>query len=97
MPAAARQGDPGVPHCSGYNIATGSPNVVINGRPAARIGDVSAPHLIPGGSTCGVHVAPIVSGSSSVFINGRPAAFVGSRLGGCTSVASGSSDVVIGA
>ena len=96
MPAAARLGDLGVPHCSAYVIATGSTDVVINGRPAARVGDVSTPHLIPGGRRCGTHIAPIVTGSSSVIINARPAAFVGSKLAGCTAVATGSSDVIIG-
>lgn len=96
MPAAARVGDLGVPHCSPYVIATGSTDVVINGRPAARVGDVSTPHLIPGGRRCGTHLAPIVVGSTSVLINGRPAAFVGSYLAGCTFVATGSADVIIG-
>lgn len=96
MPAAARQGDAGVPHCSGYVIASASGDVTINGRGAARVGDISAPHLRPGGKFCVVHAAPIVSGSSSVLINGRPAARVGDPLGACTRVATGSSDVVIG-
>lgn len=96
MPAAARQGDLGVPHCSPYVIATASSDVVINGRGAARVGDISTPHLRPGGKKCPGHVAPIVIGSTSVLINGRPAAFVGSSLAGCTFVATGSSDVIIG-
>lgn len=96
MPAAARVGDPGVPHCSAYVIATGSTDVSINGRPAARVGDLSAPHLRPAGIICVTHVAPIVKGSSSVFINGRPAARQGDPLGGCTSVALGSPNVNIG-
>lgn len=95
MPAAARQGDAGVPHCSSYVIATGSADVKINDRGAARLGDVSTSHLKPA-KKCGSHTAPIIVGSSSVFINGRPAAYVGSKLGGCTAVATGSADVVIG-
>lgn len=95
MPAAARQGDLGVPHCSPYVIANGSTDVRINGRAAARVGDVSTPHLVPA-RFCFGHVAPIVVGSTSVLINGKPAAFVGSALAGCTFVATGSGDVVIG-
>jgi len=95
MPAAARRGDAGVPHCSAYVIATASSDVLINGRGAARIGDVSTPHLRPA-RRCPTHVAPIVTGSRSVFINGRPAATVGSKLAGCTVVATGSGDVIIG-
>lgn len=95
MPAAARQGDLGVPHCSSYTIAQGSGDVSINGRPAARVGDPSTPHLVPA-RRCFAHRASIVTGSSSVLINGRPAAHVGSKLAGCTFVATGSADVVIG-
>jgi uncharacterized Zn-binding protein involved in type VI secretion len=96
MPAAARQGDPGVPHCSSYVIATASPDVLINGRGAARSGDLSTPHLKPSGRDCKTHVAPIATGSTSVLINGKPAARVGDYLAGCTLVAAGSSDVIIG-
>lgn len=96
MPAAARQGDAGVPHCSPYVIASGSPTVLINGRPAARVGDISAPHLIPAGSRCVTHVAPIASGAASVLINGKPAARVGDSLAGCTAIAQGSVNVFIG-
>ncbi len=96
MPAAARQGDQGVPHCSGFTIANGSSNVNINGRPAARQGDSSTGHLIPARRRCFSHTASISSGSSSVIINGRPAARVGDSLAGCTSVAQGSSNVFIG-
>ena len=95
MPAAARRGDAGVPHCSAYVIATASSDVLINGRGAARVGDVSTPHRVPA-RICFTHLAPIVIGSTSVLINGRPAAFVGSYLAGCTFVATGSSDVIIG-
>jgi uncharacterized Zn-binding protein involved in type VI secretion len=96
MPAAARVGDLGVPHCSPYTIATGSTDVLINGRPAARVGDVSIPHLRPG-RKCRTHIASIAVGSTSVLINGKPAAYVGSYLSGCTFVATGSSDVIVGA
>lgn len=95
MPAAARRGDAGIPHCSGYVIATASGDVIINGRGAARVGDVNTPHLRPG-RPCPVHVVPIVSGSGSVFINGRQAARVGDPFASCTRVATGSSDVIIG-
>jgi len=95
MPAAARQGDAGVPHCSPYTIASGSADVKINGRSAARVGDVSTPHLVPA-RRCFVHTSGITRGSSSVFINGRPAATVGSSLTGCTPIAAGSPDVIIG-
>ena len=64
---AARQGDT---TSHGGTILSGSPNVFINGRPAATVGDLYA---CP---TCGV-TGPLVSGSPTVLINGKPAARVG--------------------
>jgi len=96
MPAAARQGDAGVVHCGGYVIASGSPDVLIEGKPAARVGDTSTTHLMPGGKHCVPHAAPIATGSATVFINGRPAARVGDYLSGCTQIAQGSATVIIG-
>jgi uncharacterized Zn-binding protein involved in type VI secretion len=96
MPAAARKGDPGVVHCSGFVIARGSSDVFTNGRPAARQGDTSTAHLLPGRKRCGAHTSAISRGSGSVFINGIPAARVGDPFGGCTRVQAGSGDVFIG-
>ena len=92
----ARLGDLGVPHCSPYVIATGSPNVFVNNRPMAAKGDFSSPHLKPGKPICPGHVAPIAQGSGSVRVNGRPVARVGDSLSGCTFVATGSVDVFTG-
>ena len=92
MPAAARKGDRGVPHCSPYTIAGGSGDVFINGKGAATKGDKSTAHLLPG-KKCPSHSASISNGSSSVFVNGKALARVGDSLSGCTSVAQGSSDV----
>lgn len=93
MPAAARQGDAGVAHCSGYTIANGSPDVFIENKPVARQGDASTPHLKPAPRACRVHTATISGGSNTVFVNGKPIARVGDGLGGCTSVAQGSPTV----
>jgi uncharacterized Zn-binding protein involved in type VI secretion len=95
MPAAARLGDAGIPHCSPYVIASGSPTVLINGRPAARLGDSSSPHLRPG-KPCKPHKAVIITGAATVLINGRPAARVGDLLSACTAIAQGSFTVFIG-
>jgi uncharacterized Zn-binding protein involved in type VI secretion len=95
MRPVARLGDQGVPHCSGFSIAQGSPTVFVNLKPASRLGDLSTPHLRPG-NPCPAHVAPISSGSSTVFVNGRPLARVGDGLAGCTAVATGSSTVFSG-
>jgi uncharacterized Zn-binding protein involved in type VI secretion len=95
MPAAARQGDSCVIHCSPFNVAAGSASVFTNGRAAARVGDPVDLHLNLG-KKCFPHSATIASGSRSVFINGKAAARVGSKLKGCTSVSGGSGDVFIG-
>lgn len=97
MPGVARAGDSGLIHCSSYVIASGSPNVLVNGRPAARVGDASSLHLKPiGKSKCAPHVAVITSGSPTVLINGRPAARIGSGLADCTRIVQGSTNVIVG-
>ena len=95
MPAAARQGDAGLVHCSGYTIAQGSGDVRINGRPVARDGDSSTPHKKPGGKKCSIHTATIQA-SRSVRVNGRPIACVGDSLSNCTKIAQGSNNVFVG-
>ena len=64
-------------------VTQGSPDTMIGGKPAARVGD---------GTASG---APVVEGSPNVFINGRPAAIVsgGNDCGGV--VVGGSSNVFI--
>lgn len=95
MPAVSRKGDAGLVHCTGYNIAQGSPDVRVNGRPVARDGDLSDTHKKPNGKKCGIHAAPIQA-SRSVRVNGRPIACVGDALSGCTRIAQGSGDVFAG-
>ena len=95
MPAATRIGDADVAHCSGMTRAVGSPNVFVNGIAWSRQGDNNTAHLLPG-APCPSHAAPIATGSSKVFINGKGAGRVGDSISGCTSVASGSSNVFAG-
>src|ERR1700704_4687969 len=63
-------------------LTQGSPDAMIEGKPAARVGDATT----KGG--------PVVEGSPNVFINGRPAAIVGGK-GGCGVIVGGSSSVFI--
>ena len=95
MPAVTRVGDADSPHCSGMSRAQGSGNVFANGRPISRQGDKNTIHLKPG-NPCPPHSASISSGSSTVFVNGKGCGRVGDGLGGCTSVAAGSSNVFAG-
>ncbi len=92
---AARRGDKGVPHCSAFTIASGSGDVKINGKPAARDKDKSTLHTKPG-KPCKPHTSKIKAKSRTVKINGRPAARLGDPLSGCTKIAQGSGDVRIG-
>ncbi len=92
MPAAARVGDasshPGV--ISGPGVTT----VVINGQPAAVVGDTHTCSMPP---PAGPHPpTPIANGSGTVFISGRPAARVGDTAGCGASISSGSPTVTIG-
>jgi uncharacterized Zn-binding protein involved in type VI secretion len=64
-------------------ITQGSPDTMIGGKPAARVGDGTA------------NGAPVVEGSHDVFINGRPAAIVGARNGCGGVVVGGSANVFI--
>ncbi len=76
MPLAARVGDfhvcpmvtGTVPHVGGPVMPSGSPNVMIGGVPAARVGDMCA---------CSGPPDTIIAGSSTVMIGGMPAARMG--------------------
>lgn len=91
---AARQGDP---TAHGGAITGGFPQVLIGGRPAARVGDM---HSCP--MTTGVvpHVGgPITTGSATVLIGGQPAARQGDTAtcnGPPDSIAAGCPTVLIG-
>ena len=99
MPAVARIGDSDLFHCSTPSRAGGSSNVFCNGIGISRQGDNNSAHLrppFPPPIPCPTHAAPIASGSSTVFVNGRGCGRVGDSISGCTSVASGSPNVVAG-
>lgn len=50
-------------------IKSGSPNVFVNGKPAARVGDP-----VTETSVCTNGTGHIVNGSRTVFVNGKPKA-----------------------
>lgn len=85
---AARQTDPTSCPVRGHGtnpIAVGSPNVLFDNMPAARMSDTSA---------CG---SPIVGAVvSTVLINGLPAATLGSTGGHGNVIVGGSGSVIIG-
>ena len=95
MPQATRVGDINTGHdmCPPVPLVSGSPNVLINGMPAGRVGDPYAPH------GCLIHlphVGNIAIGSSTVYINGMQAGRVGDAVSCGGSGAVGSPNVIIG-
>jgi uncharacterized Zn-binding protein involved in type VI secretion len=97
MPAVCRGDsvDADVPHCSTPMRSARSPDVFVNGTGISRQGDNNTVHLLPP-APCPSHAAPIASGSSTVKINGKGCGRIGDAISGCTSVATGSSNVFAG-
>ncbi|MEP4392053.1 type VI secretion system PAAR protein [Marinobacter sp.] len=87
-------GDLGTDH-QGFTptpVISGSPNVLIDGKPVARVSDQLTPHSKPKHPP---HPRTIASGSSTVFINGLPVATTGGAIS-CGGVTIGSSSAVVG-
>ena len=95
MPAATREGDADVPHCSGMVRDEHSPDVLINKIGNSRQGDVNTAHLLTA-LVCPTHVAPITLGCPTVIVNGRGGGRVGDAITACTQVAEGSPNVFFG-
>lgn len=92
MPPAARLLDPS----SHPGVITGpcSIDVLVNNRPAARMGDLHACTMPP---VAGPHPpTPIAKGSATVLINNRPAARQFDTAGCGALIATGSPNVLIG-
>ena len=98
MPLAARLNDmhtcpmqtpgtPPVPHVGGPIVGPGEPTVLIEGMPAARVGD---------NAVCVGPPDVIASGSTSVLIGGMPAARMGDSTAHGGSIAIGAPTVDIG-
>ena len=98
MPLAARLNDmhscpmqtpgtPPVPHVGGPIIGPGEPTVLIEGMPAARVGD---------NAVCVGPPDVIASGSTSVLIGGMPAARMGDSTAHGGTISIGAPPVDIG-
>ena len=81
-------GFPPIPHVGGP-ITTGSPNVLIGGMPAARVGDTAMCAPPAPADT-------IVTGSPTVLINGRGATRMGDSTAHGGVIVQGNSTVIIG-
>lgn len=78
-------------------ITSGAPNVTVDGKPAARVGDTTTDgRLIEGAKGVYINGKPAavvgggtdcggktITGSSGVFINGKPMARAGDTTTGC--------------
>lgn len=98
MPSAARLTDmhvcpmssadtPPIPHVGGPITGPGVPTVLINGMPAAVVGDMAA---------CVGPPDTIAKGSATVMVGNRPVARVGDTTAHGGVVSTGSHNVVIG-
>ncbi|MAM29895.1 MAG: type VI secretion protein [Flavobacteriaceae bacterium] len=95
MPAAARVNDMHVcpmvtgtvPHVGGPILPAGEPTVLIEGMPAARVGDMAV---------CTGPPDTIAMGSTTVLIGGMPAARMGDTTAHGGSIILGAPTVLIG-
>ncbi len=76
-----------VPHVGGPVLPPGEVTVLIEGMPAARVGDMC---------TCTGPPDTIVAGSSSVMIGGMPAARLGDSTAHGGTIVAGAGTVMIG-
>lgn len=87
-------GDLGLDH-NGFPptpVIAGSPNVLVDGKPIARVGDPLAIHSKPKHPP---HPRAIAAGSSTVLVNGLPAAITGGAVA-CGGVTVGTGSVLVG-
>ena len=85
--------DTGHDACPPTALARASPNVLVNGKGAGRVGDAYVSHSCP---VHGPHTGTIASGSGSVFINGKSAGRIGDNVSCGGAVAQGSPNVIVG-
>lgn len=93
MPAACRLGDMSTGH-DGFSPrpnVQGSPNVMINGIPAHRVGDKWTFH----NKSRATHEGVLAQGSPNVFVNGMPIGRIGDQISCGDTVAQGSPNVFV--
>lgn len=105
MPGMGRLGDksqaavdahgcPVCPHAVVGPAVKGSPDVMVNGKPALRVGDTGV-HA----ACCGPNTWTAIKGSATVLINNMPAHRMGDNdmhCGGPGTLIEGSPDVIVG-
>jgi uncharacterized Zn-binding protein involved in type VI secretion len=93
VPADAH-GCPACPHPAQGPATGGSPDVLVNGLPALRLGDTGLQM-----ACCGPNKWMAASGSGTVFINNLPAHRMGdttAHCGGVGNLIAGSTNVLVG-
>lgn len=95
MPSAGRLGDNHTGHgCFPPTPCDkGSSNVIVNGKPAMRVGDTFVTHCCP---NKGCHTPVLAKGSSTVIVNGRKFGRIGDKVACGGAVMVGSSNVIVG-
>ena len=95
MPPQTRLDDKDTGHdaCPPRPLNSGSPNVIVNGKLAGRVGDTYVPHSC---SAHAPHIGMIDRGSATVIINGKQAGRIGDPVSCGGNVAEGSPDVIVG-
>lgn len=95
MPAVTRVGDANTGHdaCPPATLASGSPNVTVNGKAVGRVGD---PYVAHGCKDHSSHVGTIATGAPCVFVNGKAVGRIGDAVSCGGTVAAGASDVIVG-
>lgn len=91
---ADAHGCPACPHPATGPAVQGSPDVLVNNRPAVRVGDKGI-HAV----CCGPNMWTATKGSSTVLINNMPAHRKGdmdTHCGGVGQLIEGSEDVLVG-
>jgi uncharacterized Zn-binding protein involved in type VI secretion len=94
MPGAVRLGDVDSGHgCFPPRVnSSASPDVIVNGRGAHRVGDSWVTHCC--GKSC--HSSSAATGSSTVFVNGKAKCVVGCAVACGSTMVQGSANVIVG-
>lgn len=99
MTSAARKGDkttgPSNHPWMQAPAIEGSPNVIINGKPAVRVGDHFASHSLPFPPIM-PHDSVAAQGSKTVFVNGKALSRIGDQTSCSDIIAEGSPNVIVG-
>lgn len=91
MPSIVRKGDKNLPHCSGHEMAEGSPSWFVDGKPACRKGDATTVHIAPPLTPqCTPHSAHVDPPNRGWHVDGKLMVALGDPNAGCSPTGEGS-------